>query len=74
MEVCTANRGISDKLIEEARRLGRHRTKTEAVTAALHEYIIHRRQLEVLQLFGTIDFDPNYSYKAERHKRSRSYR
>ena len=69
MEVYTANRGTNDKLIEEARRLGRHRTKTEAVTAALNEYIIHRRQLEVLQLFGTVDFDPNYSYKAERRKR-----
>ena len=69
MEVYTANRGTNDKLIEEARRLGRHRTKTEAVTAALNEYIIQRRQLEVLQLLGTVDFDPNYSYKAERRKR-----
>lgn len=69
MEVYTANRGTNDKLIEAARRLGRHRTKTEAVTAALNEYIIQRRQLEVLQLFGTVDFDPNYSYKAERRKR-----
>ena len=74
MEVNTANRGINDKLIEEARRLGRHRTKAEAVTAALNEYIIHRKQLEGLPLFGTVDFDPNYSYKAERRKRSRSYR
>ena len=31
--------------------------------------IVHQKQLEVLSLFGLIDFDPKYDYKAERRKR-----
>jgi Arc/MetJ family transcription regulator len=57
------NLAIDDKLIDEARRIGQHKTKKEAVTAALDEYVRRRRQLEILDHFGTIDFDPDYDYK-----------
>jgi hypothetical protein len=35
---------IDDRLIEEARKLGHHRTKKDIVTAALGEYIQRRKQ------------------------------
>ncbi len=54
------NLAIDDKLIDEARRIGRHRTKKEAVTAALDEYIRKRKRLEILELAGTIDYDPAF--------------
>ena len=57
------NLALDDNLIEEARRIGDHKTKKEAVTAALDEYIRRRKQLQILDLFGTIDFDPDYDYK-----------
>jgi hypothetical protein len=57
------NLALDDKLIDEARQIGHHKTKKEAVTAALDEYIRRRKQLEILDLFGTIDFDPEYNYK-----------
>lgn len=57
------NLAIDDKLIDEARRIGGHSTKKEAVTAALDEYIRWRKQLKILDHFGTIDFDPAYDYK-----------
>ena len=58
-------------LIKEAQKLGRHRTKKDAVTAALKEYIERRKQMEILSLFGTIEFDPAYNYKrARRRKRA----
>jgi len=60
------NLALDDKLIEKARRIGHHKTKKEAVTAALSEYITHRERLQILALFGTIDFDPKYDYQAER--------
>ena len=60
------NLALDDRLIEEARRIGRHKTKRAAVTAALEEYIAHRKQLRILSLFGTIDYDPRYDYKRER--------
>ncbi len=63
------NLAIDDRIIEEARRIGRHKTKKEAVTAALEEYIKYRKRLRLLDLMGTIDYDPNYDYKAERRRR-----
>ena len=63
------NLAIDDGLIEAARQVGNHRTKKEAVTAALDEYIRRRRQLQILDSFGTVDFDPAYDYKAERRKK-----
>jgi Bacterial antitoxin of type II TA system, VapB len=60
---------FDDKLIEEARRAGHHKTKKDAVTAALAEYIKRRRQLRILDTFGQFDFDPAYDYKAERRGR-----
>jgi Arc/MetJ family transcription regulator len=63
------NLAIDDRLIEEARRSGGHRTKKEAVTAALDEYIKRRKQRKMLDQFGTFDFDPEYDYKAERRRR-----
>jgi hypothetical protein len=60
------NLALDDNLIEEARRIGEHKTKKEAVTAALDEYIRRRKQLQILDLFGTIDFDPDYDYKKMR--------
>ncbi len=63
------NLAIDEGLIEAARQIGKHRTKKEAVTAALDEYIQRRKQLEILELFGTVDYDPAYDYKAERLKK-----
>jgi len=68
--ICVAtNLAIDDRLIEEAKKVGHHRTKKEAVTAALDEYIKRRRQLGIIKLFGTIDYDPKYNYKKERKGR-----
>ncbi len=63
------NLDLDDRLIEAARRTGRHKTKKEAVTAALQEYIRRREQLGLLSQFGAIEYDPSYDYKAERRKR-----
>jgi hypothetical protein len=63
------NLALDDKLIETARKLGGHKTKKAAVTAALDEYIRRHKQQEIIHLFGTIDFDPDYDYKAERKAR-----
>jgi len=65
------NLAIDDHLIEEAQKLGRHRTKKDAVNAALDEYVRRRKQQEIISLFGTIDYDENYDYKrARRTKRT----
>ena len=63
------NLALDDRLIEEARQLGHHKTKREAVNAALDEYIRSRKQLAILDLFGKIEYDENYDYKQARRKR-----
>jgi len=63
------NLAIDDKLIEEARKTGGHKTKKEAVTTALEEYVRRRRQRRILEAVGTFDFDPTYDYKAERRRK-----
>ncbi len=63
------NLAIDDRLIEEVQKLGGHRTKKAAVTAALDEYIQRRKQRDVIALFGTIDYDRNYDYKKERGRK-----
>lgn len=63
------NLAIDDSLIEEARRTGGHKTKKEAVAAALDEYIKRRKQLRLLDRMGTIDYHPKYDYKAARRRR-----
>ncbi|HMY66908.1 MAG TPA: type II toxin-antitoxin system VapB family antitoxin [Leptospiraceae bacterium] len=61
------NLALDDSLIEEARIAGRHRTKKDAVTMALREYIQKRRQLEILDLLGTLDFSEKLlDYKKRR--------
>ena len=60
------NLAIDDRLIEEAQKLGHHRTKKDTVTAALGEYIQRRKQQGILSLFGTIEYDEAYDYKRER--------
>jgi len=63
------NLAIDDQLIEEAKRAGKHRTKKDAVTEALKEYVQRRKQMELLSLFGTIEYDEHYDYKKQRDKR-----
>ena len=63
------NLALDDKLIEEARRVGEHKTKKEAVTAALCEYIKMRRRLEILKFVGQVDYWPDYDYKTLRRRK-----
>lgn len=62
------NLAIDDKLLAEAQKIGGHRTKKATVTEALEEYIRRRKQLEILKLFGQIEYDPDYDYKAGRSR------
>ena len=62
------NLAIDDKLLENAKRIGKHKTKKSVVTEALVEYIQRREQLEILNLFGTIEYDEDYDYKDQRKR------
>ena len=63
------NLALDDRLLDEAVKIGGKTTKKAAVTEALQEYIARRKQGRVLEIFGTVDYDPAYHYKAQRKRR-----
>jgi hypothetical protein len=62
------NLAIDDKLLEEARIIGKHATKKAVVNEALAEYIQRRKQAEIIKLFHSVEYDQNYDYKRQRQK------
>ncbi|MGL5805026.1 MAG: type II toxin-antitoxin system VapB family antitoxin [Xenococcaceae cyanobacterium] len=64
----TTNLQIDDVLIQEALVLGNHQTKSAVVEEALREYVQRRKQIKIIELFGTIDYDEDYDYKQQRKK------
>jgi Arc/MetJ family transcription regulator len=66
----TAELAIDEKLLAEVQELSGKRTVKSAVNTVLRDYVARRRrQLDALRLSGTIDFDPDYDYKAERRRK-----
>ena len=63
------NLAIDDRLILEAQKIGKHKTKKSAVTEALKEYIQRRKQLEIIKLFGKINYEKDYDYKLHRNRK-----
>lgn len=63
------NLAIDDKLLNEALKVGGHKTKKDTVNEALTEYIQRRKQLEIISLFGKIEYDKAYSYKKGRSRK-----
>ena len=60
------NLELDDRLIKQAVKLGGHRTKKAAVTQALNDYVSHLKQEGILDLFGKVDFSPDYDHKRQR--------
>ena len=62
------NLAIDDKLIVQAQKLCGLKTKKDTVTLALREFISRRKQEEILDLFGSIDYNPGYDHKKHRKR------
>jgi Arc/MetJ family transcription regulator len=60
------NLSIDPELLEEALRLSGESTKKAAVTKALIEFVARRKQRQILDLFGHLEWDESFDYKAER--------
>ncbi len=63
------NLAIDDQLLEEAKRVGGHRTKKDTVNEALVEYIQRRKRSGILELLGRIEFDRRFDHKRARRAR-----
>lgn len=62
------NLAIDDNLLETAKNIGKHKTKKAVVTEALEEYIQRRKQLQIADAFGSIEYDEGYDYKEQRKR------
>ncbi|MDE0036111.1 MAG: type II toxin-antitoxin system VapB family antitoxin [Gammaproteobacteria bacterium] len=63
------NLSIDPALLNEALAVADEKTKKATVTRALQEFIARRRQSEVVELFGELEWDDDFDYKRERGRR-----
>ncbi len=59
---------LDDRLLKEAMRLSRVRTKREAVDLALREYVARGKQRDILDLLGDELIAPDYDVRAVRRR------
>jgi len=62
------NLAIDQELLAKALEIGKLPTKKATVNEALREFVQRRKQLEAIELFGTIEYDPDYDYKEARRR------
>ncbi len=60
------NLAIDDKLLLEALEISGLKTKKDTVNLALKEFVDRRKQMEIINIFGKMDPDPDYDYKKGR--------
>lgn len=63
------NLSIDPDLLERALAVSGEKSKRAAVTRALHEFVARREQKRALALFGRLEWDAGYDYKADRSRR-----
>jgi Arc/MetJ family transcription regulator len=63
------NLQIDDRLLNRARKVGGFRTKKDTVNQALAEFLRRREQRGIGDLFGTVDFLPDFDHKKLRANR-----
>ncbi len=64
----STNLALDPELLDLALEVSGEKTKKAAVTKALREFIARRQQRRLVELFGSLDWDPNFDYKAERSR------
>jgi Arc/MetJ family transcription regulator len=60
------NINLDDRLVEEAFKVSRAKTKKDLIHEALEEFVRNRRRLNLLDLEGQIEFTKGYNYKQMR--------
>ncbi|NWG01345.1 MAG: type II toxin-antitoxin system VapB family antitoxin [Syntrophaceae bacterium] len=63
------NLAIDERLLEEALKAGKHKSKKDTVNEALREYVMRRKRKDILSLFGKVEMNSSYDYRKERNGR-----
>ena len=64
--ILATNLALDNTLLNLALKVGGFKTKKDTVNAALKEFVERHKQLEIIELFGTLPFDSDYDYKERR--------
>ena len=62
------NLALDQKLVNRALQLSGEKTKRAAVTRALEEFVAKRKQKELANLLGQLEYDVTYDHKVERSR------
>jgi hypothetical protein len=62
------NLALDPQLLDQVLELSGEPTKKAAVTLALKEFVARRKQQKLADLFGKLDWDASFDYKAERSR------
>ncbi len=57
-----------DELLAEAQKLADGMGTQDVLSEALRAYVQLQRQRRIIELFGTVDYDPDYDYKEQRRR------
>jgi len=60
------NLALDPELLDQVLAASGAKTKKDAVTLALREFLDRRAQQEVITFFGLLDWDDGYDYKTAR--------
>jgi len=63
------NIDLDEKIMREALRLSKAKTKKELIHQALSEFVENRKRLNLLDLEGKIEFAEGYDYKRMREEK-----
>jgi Arc/MetJ family transcription regulator len=63
------NLAIDQNLLNSAVTIGGLKTKKDTVNLALKEFVQRRKQMDIIKLAGTIDFDEDWDPKRIRGKK-----
>ena len=57
---------LNEALVQGALDLSQQNDLNFLIETALREYIQRHKRIKIIELFGTIDYDPSYDYKQQR--------
>jgi len=63
------NLQIDDRLLTKALKIGGFKSKKDTVNRALTEFVNRREQRAIGELFGTLEFTPDFDHKKLRENR-----
>ena len=59
---------VDDSLLERAHRASGLESVERTVAEALEEFVRRHEQMQIVEMFGTVDYDPAYDYKEQRRR------